>query len=518
MAVSQTLTLTQISQDQENNQSQVRILWRSTQTGESYNLNPRQAHYTVTAGGVSRTYTVSYALHLRSTDTIVDTTVTVPHDDSGNGSITVTTWMDTKISAGVVQLTSTKTMTTISRESRASVTSVPVGEPFVVTVDRKNSSYTHTLYCDLGGKYRFYLGADGSRKSDAVQLTAETISCPTGKAEYEAFTADSRTIPCSVRCTTYRDGTQIGQPKTTAFVLSTKEVDCGPSITEAAVKDVNPVTLALTGDEHTLIRGYSEARCTAEVQTKYGAKVTAFTVNGEALNPESGVRSFIGVQTGQFLFSVTDSRRYTAGQTVNCPLIPYIPITCTASAKRLSPAGDAVRLTVTGAFFGGSFGTQDNSITIHLRINGGEPTAVTPITEEDGYRLETEIDLDYEKKHTLEITVQDALQTVVKTLTVMQGIPVFDWGREDFVFHVPIQAPNIFTWNGLYREDMDQLTTQGSYLIWQNTPNFPIQDGIALVFGSAGTYTLQMAFSWNGDVRKLRVKWWDLDWGEWRDL
>ena len=48
MAVYQTLTVTQISQDQEKNCSTVRILWKSTQTGASYNM--------VEATGVCTTY------------------------------------------------------------------------------------------------------------------------------------------------------------------------------------------------------------------------------------------------------------------------------------------------------------------------------------------------------------------------------------------------------------------------------------------------------------------------------
>ena len=44
MAVQQILTLTQLSQDRVANTSQVRILWKSTQTAGSYNSNQRTAH------------------------------------------------------------------------------------------------------------------------------------------------------------------------------------------------------------------------------------------------------------------------------------------------------------------------------------------------------------------------------------------------------------------------------------------------------------------------------------------
>ena len=31
------------------------------------------------------------------------------------------------------------------------------------------------------------------------------------------------------------------------------------------------------------------------------------------------------------------------------------------------------------------------------------------------------------------------LSTVTKTITLQRGIPVFDWGENDFNFHVPIK-------------------------------------------------------------------------------
>ena len=35
-----------------------------------------------------------------------------------------------------------------------------------------------------------------------------------------------------------------------------------------------------------------------------------------------------------------------------------------------------------------------------------------------------------------------------KTLTLKKGVPVFDWGEEDFRFHVPVEMPAL-TVNGV---------------------------------------------------------------------
>ena len=86
MAVYQSLTLSQISQNIQNNTSQVRILWESTQTGASHNDNSRTAYYDVSVnGGEVTQYSVTYTLPANSTKTILDTIITVPHNNDGTG-------------------------------------------------------------------------------------------------------------------------------------------------------------------------------------------------------------------------------------------------------------------------------------------------------------------------------------------------------------------------------------------------------------------------------------------------
>ena len=118
MAVSQSLTLTESDVVSLNNTSKVRILWTSKQTGESWNGYTRTAKYYVSINGEAETeYSISYTLPKNSTATIVDKTITVTHKSDGSGTVKVRTWMDTDISAGVVEQTKSLTLTTIPRAS-----------------------------------------------------------------------------------------------------------------------------------------------------------------------------------------------------------------------------------------------------------------------------------------------------------------------------------------------------------------------------------------------------------------
>lgn len=118
MAVSQSISLTQGEQSVEKNTTQVTFKWTSTQSGESYNAYTKTAYYYVSInGGAETKYSVSYTLPKSSIKTIVSKTFTVDHKDDGTGSISIRTWMDTGISAGVVQKSKSLTLSTIPRAS-----------------------------------------------------------------------------------------------------------------------------------------------------------------------------------------------------------------------------------------------------------------------------------------------------------------------------------------------------------------------------------------------------------------
>ena len=154
MAVSQSLTLTKVanSTNVANNTSQVRILWQSTQTGESWNGYTRTAKYWISInGGTEKEYTVSYTLPQYKTKTILDKTITVDHKNDGSGTVKVRTWMDTDISAGIVELNKSLTLDTIPRASTiTSVSDVSVGGNYTVKWTPKSKSFRYKLKIEVG--------------------------------------------------------------------------------------------------------------------------------------------------------------------------------------------------------------------------------------------------------------------------------------------------------------------------------------------------------------------------------
>jgi len=157
MAVNQTLAVELVSQDAARNQSQVRILWQSVQNNGSYNLYERTAYYYVSVnGGVQTRYAVQYTLPRNTAAVIADTVLTVPHDSLGAAAVTVRTWMDTRISAGVVELEKTISLPAIPRASEVTLGAdmvVLTGEDTAVEarIQPAGADYHHTLTLQLAG-------------------------------------------------------------------------------------------------------------------------------------------------------------------------------------------------------------------------------------------------------------------------------------------------------------------------------------------------------------------------------
>lgn len=511
MAVSQSLTLTCTGQNQAQNTSQVLIQWTSTQTGTSYNETQRTAYYYVSVnGGTETQYSVNYTLPLQSTKTIVSATITVPHNDNGEATVTVRTWMNTNISAGVVEKKTSLTLPTIARESTISATSTPIMGSTVVTVNRKSSGFTHTVYLQFGN-IKGYLKADGSLSGTAVKLTSASITVPIGE-EYYAQIPSALSGTVTLTCTTYSGSTQIGSPKTANFTVHVDPEYNYPELVCSA-DDVEQRTEEITGDDQIFINGFSTVRVYAKAQGLNYATIRSVTVNGQEITGEYlDIPNFSGTS---LTVTAVDSRGLTTSRKLSNTIIPYTMVTSTASVERTDPTSGNAVLKVSGNWFSGNFDgryAQDNALGISYKVGNGESVAVTEISAntDDTYTGTATISgLDYTRIHTVYVTVSDCLTSVTRTLTVKKGEPVFDWGENDFAFHVPVtlQGQPLFGYLGSYiGKNCNELTGTGYYadslapLESAGCTNFPTQTtGLLFAFHFA-EFDYQIYLTYNGSA------------------
>ena len=328
-------------------------------------------------------------------------------------------------------------LTTIPRASTVTAADANIGAAATVIVGRSSAAFTHTITYSFGS-LSGYIGTDGSPVSDAVKLSAETVGFRLPESFY-AQIPNAKYGVCTLTCQTWSGDTKIGDAASCTFRAYAPESDCAPTVTGEVV-DINEKTYLLTGDQNTLVRYMSDALCSITAQARNGASIEERRIGGIAV-PED-TRLIEQAEQGSFLFRAKDSRGYESTCTVQKPMIPYVKLTCNPSAKRTDPTSGNAILTVAGNYYSGSFGKADNALTLRYRVGSGDYVEITPTVDDAGYVFTAELTgLDYQGSHSIDVEVCDKLETVTRTVTLGKGIPVFDWGENDFCFHVPVDMP-----------------------------------------------------------------------------
>lgn len=333
----------------------------------------------------------------------------------------------------------TITLTHIPRASTIGASDANIGAISTLSVVRRSTNYSHTIAYKFGN-LSGYINEEGAISAKAVKIKAASIPFLIPESFY-AQMPNSSTGVCVLTITTYSGTTQIGDQQTAKFTVTAARSACDPTV-RGTVADVNPVTLALTGNENVLVRYASDALCVITAEAKNSATIVEKTIGEEKV--KENTITIPGIPTGSVAFGCTDSRGYSALATVEKTLIPYIRLTGNLAVKRTDPTSGKADLTITGKVFWGSFGATDNDLTVTCSINNGEPITLDYTVEGDDYTVTAELTgLAYQKTHSVVVTVSDKLETIQKTAKVGKGIPVFDWGEEDFQFHVPVYINGI---------------------------------------------------------------------------
>ncbi len=432
MSVSQSLKIYQGDQNAVSNSSKLRILWKSSQSGDSRNLNTRTAKYWVSInGGAEEEHSVSYTLPKGKTQTILDVTIDVPHDDTGKCEVSVRTWMDTRISAGVVELSKNITLTPILRAHTISAQDAYIDGVLTVSVARKSADYYQSVHYQFGELSGYMASSGGTavfeERSKADKYLFEI------PGDWDAQIPNAKSGICTLTCKTYLGADKIGETSITVNIKTSRGA-FAPQILTTQVVDINPVSIALTGNKYRLIRGVSTARATMTAQARRGATLKNCEINGiktDALEIE-------GVSNGTFSFEAVDSRGWETTAALNQSLIPYFPPTAVVELDWIDMVNNLLRITVKGGFYSKSFGTRSNTLTTNLRADAGEWQAMNQTRDADTYTAELDLTLDYQTKHELELEIKDQLNTLTIPVPIPKAIPQTMEGEGWIRHNVPV--------------------------------------------------------------------------------
>ncbi|MBQ3491280.1 MAG: hypothetical protein IJA74_01870 [Oscillospiraceae bacterium] len=415
-----------------------------------------------------------------TTQTIATGSITVAHNADGTLDMPYNVSIpnvkaDNQYGPPAMSLSGTWPLTAIPRASAVYCPSGIIGSPVNITIEKAEGDMTHTL------TYAF-----GSLSGTIATKTALVAVAWTIPTDFYSQIPNAKADIGTIYCACYQGNTLLGT-STCQFYVNTDESAARPALT-ASVTDVNPSTVALTGDANVLVRYFSTAQASATYEAKNGATITGYTMRHNGKTYAETPITVEGVETGAFYFSVTDSRGYTTEITQNKTVIPYIKPTCNFLESPMDADGN-MQINLQGNCFAGSFGAVNNEITVQYRYRTsnssyGEWQTMPVVMGNNTYTAQVALTgLNYRLVHTFQARVVDKLTTVQSANYKVSVIPVFDWGQNDFNINGTLKIHNTPV--------VDYVVEQGVSGVWSYRK---WASGLAECWGSFST----QSGAWNG--------------------
>lgn len=362
---------------------------------------------------------------------------------------------------------STTTLTATAKEaSNVKATSAYIGKTSTITIARNSSSFKHTLQYKIAGQ------SDFTTLINKTSNASYSWTLPTSIYNYIGSTEKS--VGVTIRCYTYYGDVNLGN-KTTTFTATCLENDCKPTLAPT-VTDTGKVSTKLTGDgNNIIINGYNVMAYTIAATAKYGASIKSQQITCGDKKASSANGKLNHVNSNVFTITATDSRGYSNSKTITKnTLVNYIKVTCNLSVDAVLDSDSnttTLNFTVGGKWFNGSFGAITNALTVQYRYktNNGSYcnwTSLAATKSGNTYTVSESITgLDYQSNYTIEARAFDEMynnggttglgyqKSDTKTVSAK---PVFDWGKDDFSFNVPVKisSPTKHHINGGYALDL----------------------------------------------------------------
>jgi hypothetical protein len=246
---------------------------------------------------------------------------------------------------------------------------------------------------------------------------------------------------------TFHEGDEISIDGTTGNIYE------GLIPTVDATITLDSATNTLTGATNRIIKGRTDATISITATAKNGSSITSKSVvcgDGKSLTANG---TLYDVESGSFVVSATDSRGVSNSTTKTLTLVEYVNLTLNPTFYRTSPTNNTIALTFTGNYFNDKFGTASstaNTLAVKYRYKLSTASSWSSYTTLSNTKsgntysngsspITLGTSFNYTKQYDFEIVATDKIGSVTKTATVVEGIPVFDWGKNDFQFHVPIK-------------------------------------------------------------------------------
>lgn len=402
-------------QDIVNNRTKVQYQARTYYENGTY-IYDMQGNGSVSGTGAS-TQTGSATRPTTGEQVIATTEGWVTHNNDGNKNISCSATLNFPNWGWSKTANGSASLPTIPRASGISCSSPNIGDTAIITLDRKNASFTNTVTYKIGT----ITGTIATKTSQTV------LSLSTSDMIEQIYNQipNAKYIQASVTCTTYNGNTQIGSPQTSSFRLYALEDDVKPTISGTVI-DTNTKTIEITQDSNKLIKYASKPKITITATPKYNATIKSYSINlNDGQIVDSQEHTFETIGSDNISINAIDSRGY--GNLTNIDLsdrmIDYIKLHIdNINLIRPEDTSTEIILNANGVWFNNNFNeTKTNALTVKFQYRKSSETTwidggnITPTISDNTFKFENyslgEL-FDFQEEYQIKIIVEDLLMTV----------------------------------------------------------------------------------------------------------
>lgn len=422
------ITVNEVSTSIPNNTSTVRVrvwAWRTNTGYTTYGTGT--CYCSINGTSYSQSISSSQRISYNSDTVLFDKTVTIPHNADGSKTIYVSASIShARFSSSTNGFN--VTLSTIPRQ--ATLTAAPDFN------DEDNPTITYSNpAASVVSSLQACISLTGSQADIAyrdISISGTSYTFNLTEAERDVLRnacANSSFITVKFIIKTVLSGNTYYSNLTRNFTV----VNAQPGIEGAAYEDINPTTLAITGDSQKIIQNISTVRFSfTSLVAKKGATLTSISITAnavtvtEALSGQSVANKTVdyGVINSSYdeeaSVTVTDSRGNTTIVILPITMLEWNTPTATVACGRVSNFYSETNLRVTANY---SPLDGQNAITIQYAYKEkNDPDYGALATIPDG--VSVQLVLDNTKEWNIKVVVSDLIGTTTYYKDIGIGIPI----------------------------------------------------------------------------------------------
>ncbi len=416
-----TISITQNSQSVSNNTSNVTVSVRFYRTNDRTTYGTGTVYCKINGTQYSASVTSSQKI-TQSGIVLFTKTLNISHSSDGSKTLICSAWIDHSQVSSEEQSYS-QDLTTIPRKSSMSVSNGTLGTAQTLTVDRKSSSFTHTITYTCG-----------SASGTIVTKSTSTSISFTPPLDLAKQNTTGTSVSIKYTITTYNGSTSIGSNSytKTCSIPSSVKPTCSVTVSDG------------TGKSSTY-GGYIQGISTFKIEVKgtpaQGSPIASYsaTANGSTYTKSSFTTGVIANSGGfSIVGKVTDKRGRSGSQTVTGSVLAYsAPQVTKLSVTRCDEDGTAndqgAYVKVVYSYTYTSLSSK-NKLTLQIKYKKTTASSYTVFNVYTDAIASPKVDnssyifpADTGSSYNVQVYMKDDFKNVTRSTSVSTGFTLMHW-------------------------------------------------------------------------------------------